>query len=203
MDKERVAVYIDGFNLYFGMTESYDDTKWLDVLALGNSFVKGNQFLVSCKYFTSRIANDPAKQKRQSTYLDALGTLDDIDIYYGQYNSNKAQCKRCHHVWYENKEKMTDVNIATEMLMDAMLDKFDVAILVSGDSDLVPPIKAIYEKLKKNVIVAFPPNRFSHSLKITANGSFLIGKNKLLACQLPSQVVTPKGFILSKPKEWS
>ena len=44
---------------------------------------------------------------------------------------------------------MTDVNIATQMIIDAYQDKYDTAMLISGDSDLVPPIKAINENFKK------------------------------------------------------
>ena len=52
---------------------------------------------------------------------------------------------------------MTDVNIATQILIDAYQDNFDMAMLISGDSDLVPPIKAVHELFpKKRVFVTFP-----------------------------------------------
>lgn len=40
------------------------------------------------------------------------------------------------------EEKMTDVNIAVELLGDAQDDAFDTAIIISGDSDLTPPVRA-------------------------------------------------------------
>ena len=55
----------------------------------------------------------------------------------------------CGNKWLAPKEKMTDVNIATEMLQDAFLDKYDMAMLISGDSDLIPPIRAIHNNFKK------------------------------------------------------
>jgi uncharacterized LabA/DUF88 family protein len=38
---------------------------------------------------------------------------------------------------------MTDVNIASRMLVDSFKDKFDTAFLISGDTDLIPPIREI------------------------------------------------------------
>ena len=52
---------------------------------------------------------------------------------------------------------MTDVNIATAMLTDAYRDRFDTALLVSADSDLVPPVRAARMRG-----VASLPNSFAH-----------------------------------------
>ena len=71
--KERVQVYVDGFNLYFGMLEAgYDYCKWLNLKLLATNLLKPNQELVCVKYFTSRVSNNPDKQKRQATYIEAL-----------------------------------------------------------------------------------------------------------------------------------
>lgn len=40
---------------------------------------------------------------------------------------------------------MTDVNIATQIIIDAYQNKYDMAMLISGDSDLDPPIKAVHK----------------------------------------------------------
>lgn len=200
--KERVIVYIDGFNLYFGMTSMYKDVKWLDVRALALSFLKEDQELVEVKYFTSRVANDPPKEKRQRTYLSAVESTE-TTIIYGHFKSNSKSCLRCGHSWADNEEKMTDVNIAVQMLADALEDKFDTAFLISGDSDLVPPITAVHRHYKgKRVIVGFPPNRHNNSVKNVARGSFIIGRSKLRQAQFPDSVTTENGFILIKPDKW-
>ena len=70
---ERVITYIDGFNLYFGMKAQYNNKYlWLDVEALSNSLLLPDQSLVATKYFTSMVTNQPDKEGRQRTYLDAL-----------------------------------------------------------------------------------------------------------------------------------
>jgi uncharacterized LabA/DUF88 family protein len=199
---ERVVVYIDGFNLYFGMTSSFPDIKWLDVELLAKNLLKSNQTLVSVKYFTSLVNHSPQKEKRQQSYLNALKTTD-VKIIYGHYKSKPKSCKSCGHSWSDNEEKMTDVNIAVHMVADAIDDLFDCAILISGDSDLVPPITLIHSKFKnKRVTVIFPPNRHNNSVKNVAKGAFILGKQKLKQSQFPDQIPLKNGFILQKPNEW-
>lgn len=200
--KERVIVYIDGFNLYFGMTSSYADIKWLNVELLAKNLLKSSQELFGVKYFTSMVSNNPPKEQRQRAYFSALETTS-VQIIYGHYKSKTKSCRRCGHIWNDNEEKMTDVNIAVEMLKDAMEDKFDMAMLISGDSDLVPPILAIHEKFpQKRVFVAFPPNRSNVSVKNIAKGSMIIGRKKLKDSQFPKQISLQTGYILNKPTEW-
>ena len=200
---ERVLVYIDGFNLYFGMVEAgFDHCRWLNVQRLAENLLKPTQQIVGVKYFTSRVSNNPSKQKRQSTYIEALETFD-VDVIYGHYQNNISDCKRCGHSWQDPKEKMTDVNIATNMIIDAYKDKYDMALLISGDSDLVPPIRAVHENFpKKNVFVAFPPKRHNVTVANAAKGSMIIGRKKLVDSQLPDSVSKRDGFILKKPSEW-
>lgn len=76
-------------------------------------------------------------------------------------------------------------------------------MLISGDSDLVPPIKAVHEIFKnKRVFVAFPTKRHNQSVAIVAKGSFTIGRKKLVDSQFTNSVQKKDGFILNKPKDW-
>ncbi|MCW2120451.1 hypothetical protein M2326_002769 [Flavobacterium sp. 7A] len=98
---------------------------------------------------------------------------------------------------------MTDVNIATQILIDAYQDNYDMAMLISGDSDLVPPMIAVHENFKdKRVFAAFPPRRHNQSVSIVAKGSLTIGRKKLVDSQFPLEVAKRDGFILSKPNDW-
>jgi uncharacterized LabA/DUF88 family protein len=201
--KERVIAYIDGFNLYFGMREAgLDNCRWLNVSKLVSSLLKSHQELVEIKYFTSRVSNSPDKQKRQSTYIDALESTK-IKIIYGNYQDNSTECKRCGHIWRTAKEKMTDVNIATAMMVDAFTDQYDMAMLISGDSDLTPPIKEVHRLFKnKRVFIAFPPKRHNNSMALVAKGSEIIGRKKLVDSQFTEEVESKTGYILRIPKEW-
>jgi len=200
---KRLNVYVDGFNLYFGMVDAgFTNCKWLDIQLLASNIKSNSHILNTTHYFTSRISNNPDKQKRQNIYLDALNSTS-ILITYGQFRNQPMECNLCSNSWYDSKEKMTDVNIATTMMIDAFKDKFDVAFLISGDSDLVPPIKAIKELFpQKEIWVVFPPTRESNELKKIASGSFVLGRRKLEISQLPEEVLSKHGVTLCKPSSW-
>lgn len=200
---ERVVVYIDGFNLYFGILDAgYRNSKWLDLDLLVKNLLQPKQDLQEIKYFTSRVSNNPDKQKRQSTYIEALETTG-IKIFYGHYQRDTVECNRCGNIWPKYNEKMTDVNIATQILIDAYQDKYDMAMLISGDSDLVPPIRAIHENFSnKRVFIAFPPKRHNNSVALVAKGSMIIGRKKLFESQFDNEVNKKDGYILKKPTEW-
>ena len=141
---KRVIAYVDGFNLYFGLkSKDWKRYYWLDVTKLATNLLKSNQSLQKTKYFTSRIIESPAKIKRQTTYIEALGTLDNIEIYYGKYQMNDRACTKCNQIQRIPFEKMTDVNIATELLSDVFQDQFDTALLISADSDLSAPLSKV------------------------------------------------------------
>jgi uncharacterized LabA/DUF88 family protein len=201
---ERVIVYIDGFNLYFGLkSKNWKRYYWLNLQKLASNLLKPNQTLVMTKYFTSRVSDPPSKVQRQGKFIEALETLDNFKIYYGHYLSNPKACRKCGNIESVPSEKMTDVNIAVEMLTDAFEDKFDIAMLVSADSDLIGPIKSVTRLFpKKKVVVAFPPDRFSFALKETSSGSFTIGRKKIAESIFPDEVKKKDGFILIKPDRW-
>ena len=100
-------------------------------------------------------------------------------------------------------KKMTDVNIATQLIIDAYQDKYDTAILVSGDSDLVPPIKAVHQNFPNKVVsVFFPPNRHNNTVADAAKGSQIIGRKKLIDSQFEESIKKRDGYILHKPADW-
>lgn len=201
----NVVVYIDGFNLYHGMKSKYKRKfYWLNVQELAESFLRNNQTLWKVKYFTAMIGNNPQKEIRQKTYISAIKTLSKIDLFYGKYQLNKHICPNCRFIEHIPSEKMTDVNIATQLLSDAFSNKFDIAILVSADSDLYGPINLVRQNFPdKKVIVAFPPNRVSFELKNIASAFFYISRRSLEKSQFPNQIVVNKGYIVNKPTSWT
>lgn len=204
---DRIIAYIDGFNLYFGLKEKgYRRYYWLNVQKLALMLLKNNQRLEYTKYFTSRVSSskkDPYKHKRQAIYLEAIETLDACCIYYGHYLSKKVTCHNCKYSWRTHEEKMTDVNMAVEMMADAFQSQFDTALIISGDSDLTGPVRTVRSLFpQKRVIVAFPPARHSKQLALAATASFTIGRKRISDSQFPDSVSKSDGFRLVKPKRW-
>ncbi len=137
-------------------------------------------------------------------FIEALETLQKIEIFYGKYQSNEIKCNVCGSTFNKSNEKMTDVNIAVEMMTDAFKNEFDTAILVSADSDLVGPIESIRKLFpQKKIIIAFPPSRMSNDLIKIASGYFTIGRKKFKDSIFPDEILKKDGHKLKKPNEWN
>ena len=200
----RIVAYIDGFNLYFGLrSKHWKRYYWLDLQLLVKNLLKADEDLILTKYFTSRISYPPDKEERQSRFIQALETLDNFKIFYGKYQLNPRRCNSCGYKDMVPNEKMTDVNIAVEMLSDAYQDNFDTALLMSADSDLSAAIRAIRNLFpEKRVIVAFPPQRYSAELVKHVHAYLTIGRANLAKSVFPNEVQKSDGFVLRCPVEW-
>ena len=166
--------------------------------------MKTDQSLIRTKYFTSRIAKPPDTVKHQNTYIEAIQTLSGVSIYFGHYLTNPRICRRCGFTYDVAQEKMTDVNIAVELLQDAFQNAFDTALLISADRDLIAPLSAVKRLFPdKRVVVACPPGRFSVNLCKAAHAYLKIGHGSIENSQFPQEVATRSGFLLRRPASWA
>lgn len=214
--KYRTFVYIDGHNLYNGIRRMYqsEDTSydperwrevlWLDILKLAESFLNPTQELIKVKYFTARVKRPKSKVKRQSNYLDVLYSLPKTQIIEGKFHDNNpVTCQHCGEVFYVSKEKQTDVNLTTELLVDAIEDNFDTAYLVTADSDYRAPLEYIKRKFPgKRICIEFVETNFSGTLKNLTYRTFIITRRRLLDCQLPDSITLPSGYVVHRPEKW-
>lgn len=198
----RAIVYIDGFNLYYGIRSLKKPAlKWMDVELLAKSFLNPSTNLEEVKYFTAMTTGNIEKEHRQKIYLDALKHhCPKLTIVEGHFLEKGTNCYKCGYYNRTYEEKKTDVNIACEMLADAYEDRLDIAFLVSGDSDLAPPVEKVMSR-GKAVIVASPPKRKSQELNQKATGTFNINTRRLKTCLLPAEISSKNGKI-SVPKVW-
>jgi uncharacterized LabA/DUF88 family protein len=201
---KRVIGYVDGFNLYYGLRDKkWQRFYWLNIQEMLRLLLRPGQTLVATKYFSTIIQQPADKNRRQVAFLDALNTLNDFSIFYGHYMSDTRQCVNCGYTYITHHEKMTDVNIAVEMLDDAFADRFDVALLVSADSDLVRAVEKVRKlSAAKRVLVAFPPKRHSADLAKVCDGPIHIAANVLGKSQFPAEVLTHGGHVTRRPIEW-
>ena len=201
----RVITYIDGYNLYHALIDKgWRRYLWLDLPKFSQRLLKFNQELVMTKYFTSRTTGGNAKRQRQTKYIEALKTLNYLEISEGRFQDEPEKCPRCKFIYTIPKEKKTDVSIAAEMLCDAFNNECEIAILVSADADLVPAIEAIKRHCQnKRVVVAIPPGKNCEELISVAHAYLRIGRNHFAQSQLPLRVEREDGFILECPVEWA
>ena len=100
------------------------------------------------------------------------------------------------------------MNIAVHMIKDAINDKCDRLIVISGDSDLVPAVKAV--KLiapTKKVIVYVPANNrirgAANELRNSSDRHKTLPNNLLSKAQFPDRLTDFNGGIIQIPMSWS
>jgi uncharacterized LabA/DUF88 family protein len=207
----KTIVYVDGFNLYYGALKGTAH-KWLNLMALCQFLLPKNQ-IVKIKYFTALVTarpSDPDQPNRQQVFFRALQTIPQLEIIHGHFLSHEIMMPLAHpipgglkHVQViKTEEKGSDVNIATHMINDGHKGRYQVAILISNDSDLVEPIKIIRQELKLPVGI-LNPSRYNQSFELQRNASFVkpIRSGVLSASQFPAQLIDATGTF-SKPASW-
>lgn len=152
LKKERVAVYIDGGNTYQRLKESQIPGSGLRFSYA--SFVKylvGKRDLVSKRYYIGVVKNfndtEKGKQmeKSQQKFLSGLES-EGFDIKRGRIMYDKSSIR----------EKGVDVKLAVDLVVGAVDDLYDSAIVVSSDTDLIPAIRyVISAKCKKIEYIGF------------------------------------------------
>lgn len=218
-------VYVDGFNLYYGCLQA-SPWKWLDLRALCERMLPQNR-IQAIKYFTAYIrprpGDDPRRPQRQLTYLRALATISGLEIHRGQFLSHdkRMPLKNPHpggprtvEVIY-TEEKGSDVNLATHLLIDGFRREYELAIVISNDSDLTYPISVVRNQLKLRVGVFAPvlspdprPGRTgapprSPSVQLGRAAHFIkpMAPDMLAASQFPPILTDSRGNI-TKPAGW-
>ncbi len=203
---QRVIGYIDGFNLYYGLRQrKWRQFYWIDPFALVASLLAPSQQLVGVKYFTARVRQPKAKRDRQSKYLDAIRDYSQAEIILGKYyRKPQQQCRSCGNTWSTFEEKMTDCAIASHMVADAFRDQFDTAVLVGGDTDLVPPVKMVRRWFpEKRIIGWFPPARKNQAVADVCHDEGHINGGHLALAVMPDTIEVAEGVHVERPPQWS
>ncbi|MFT5423476.1 MAG: uncharacterized LabA/DUF88 family protein [Phycisphaerales bacterium] len=223
--KLRVMAYIDGYNLYHGIKHAARSGEWpsryywLDIASLIQNRLHSGQELVSCKYYTG-IRPLPKKIKvslqeratrqesldRQRTYLAALRAQPLTSVYEHPFiEKDPLVCDRCCRTRMRYEEKQTDVHIGVDLVADAALNLFDLAWLVTADTDFVPAIRRVRtEWPDKEVGVMIPPGQLTAQALVNESTRKLTIKRKHLQLnQLPRRVETGDGRSVERPAEWS
>lgn len=215
MGMKRVIFYVDGFNFYYGLRRKKQVDKswrryyWIDVVKLFEQFIGSDQQLEKVIYFTASPL-DPEKSSRQSAFLNANSILhpDRFEVVRGKYINKTIICPRCHLSINRPEEKKTDVNLSVRMMSDCFNNKTDIVVLVSADTDLIPPIDFIMNNFpEKTVKVYFPPANHSFDINgyMKAHNSHVVRLEsntiKFNNAIMPD-VVTVSGRSYSIPERW-
>jgi uncharacterized LabA/DUF88 family protein len=213
---EITNVYVDAFNLYYGSLRGTAH-KWLNLRLFSElTFPLPRNQIATVRYFTARVKarpSDPDQPKRQEIYLRALRTLPNLTIHFGHYLESKVRMRLAAPPpsgpntveVIKTEEKGSDVNIASHLLLDAFRSRFDVAVVISNDSDLAEPIHLVRTELRRKVLVLMPCcNGGVPSIKLrsVASKALLVDPAKLAAAHFPHSLTDAAGATITKPASW-
>lgn len=170
---DRISVYIDGANFLYGLRSiksRYTNFKF-DFEKYVNDIV-GKRILIDVYYYDASLKSekDPELFKQQQIFFNRLNMIDKFHVII---------CRRQKSTKSDGtdsfKIKEDDIRLALDMFRDATKNKYDTALLISGDGDFVPAVE--YVKLEgKNVENYFFEGRVSYGLLNKCKVSYPIDK---------------------------
>ncbi len=208
----KTIVYVDGFNLYYALKRH--NAKWLDIESLCRRLLTENE-IVAIKYFTARVSSrvgDLDIHVRQNSYIRALSTNPKIEVIYGHFLTNDVwmvkssdrgrapdQINKVQVI--KTEEKGSDVNIASHLLLDGFQGKYEVAAVLTNDSDLKVPVGMVKNVLRKTVGVICPHEKPSKELVREASFFKTIKPQTFHDCQFPERI-NVEGRTIHRPEAW-
>jgi uncharacterized LabA/DUF88 family protein len=198
----RYCFYIDGFNVYYSLNNRrFRKYKWLNYQKVAESIIKTDDIINKIFYFTTFVQWKPDSVTRHKQYIKALRSVG-IETIHGRFMKKKVRCHICGKYYTTREEKQTDVNIALRLLSDAITDNYDRAVIVSGDTDLVPVIEAVHKiSPDKEIGVMFPLRRYNNSLEKAADFAITMREKMLNRCQFPDKIEVGRSTI-KRPDSW-
>lgn len=202
---KKVWMYVDGPNFYYSIKDTGTNIAlgWCDFRKLAEQhFLEEDSILERISYFTAPVGDlgwKDGEDQRQEKWITAVSTIKNLQTFRGYYMGDVPKNRR---------EKQTDVNIAIQLLLGALKeDGYDTAILVSGDTDLIPAVLAVQRETlhKKSVQIYVPLREPSHYWTDLAVTEGIVVKkitsDMLLDSRLPETISSRRGNV-NCPENW-
>ncbi len=151
--KQRTAVYIDGSNFYHYLKNKqigFHKGGFFDFEEFVSYLVGAGRECVSKRYYTGIFRNIDNSDK-------SISLVSGQQKFLAKLENAGFIIKRGNIMYDAGKprEKGTDVKIAVDLIVGAVDDEYDTAILISSDTDLIPALKYIRYKNKRIEYVGF------------------------------------------------
>jgi uncharacterized LabA/DUF88 family protein len=103
----------------------------------------------------------------------------------------------------KTEEKGSDVNLGVHLVRDAFTNKFDIAVVITNDTDLAEPLRIVSQESGKKLVLLSPVQRPAGSLtQILSGQPLFITASRLGSSQFPNPHVDKNGRQLNKPLDW-
>jgi len=156
----RVCVFIDGSNFYNACRQNLGRTD-VNLGAFAEMLVTPARTLVRTYYYNCPLPPDADEQQRKSQqrFFSALHRTPYLEVRLGKLVKREVVCRACGDRYARYQEKGVDMRIGVDMLSAASKGLYDVAILVTGDGDLVEAVKAVKDLGRHVELATFPIGR--------------------------------------------
>ena len=149
----RVMVFVDGSYFESQMRLLGTNLRW-DIDRLGPSLVGAtglpNATFEWLHYYGSyappgacRTPGDRRAREQKMLFLERLSHSRGVSVTAFERSLRAERCSSCSTEVVVPREKGVDVTLASDMLRLAWADAYGAAVLVSGDADLLPAVKAL------------------------------------------------------------
>lgn len=181
---DRALIFIDGSNFYYKLKEivfsTTDDLRLMnfDYQKFFKDLIKENT-LAGARYYIGSVKRQDGENKEKSEKLYA-----DQQKFIARLNQQGIVVVLGNLIQHPDKtfhEKGVDVRIAVEMIRLARQNDYDVAFLLSSDTDLVPAVEEVHVLGKKVYYVGFL-NGQSFGLTKLADYTILIRSEEIISC---------------------
>lgn len=174
-NKTRLAVFIDGSNLYFKL-------KSLEIKNLSRFNFRGlaewlarDRKIASIGYYIGAVKAKPDDAKGQKMRQAQINLFNFLGSKQQKITVHRGYLMKNEGVFHE---KGVDVKIATDLLVGAYENLYDEAIIISSDTDLIPAMEKIKQLGKKVEYIGFG-HQPSLALQTFATISRLLIKEEL------------------------
>jgi len=178
---ERVVIFIDGSNFYYGLKSVYGDSKEFsdfNFRKLGDILIEDRK-LIRIFYYNASLDFKEGQERywKQQRFFERLKNTEKLRLVLSKLQKRRIKGTE----EYYHRIKGDDVNLASEMIKGAYEGIFDTAILISGDGDFVPAVNIVQDKGKEVENIYFR-NSLSWHLKQTCDKSIKLTKEILDKC---------------------
>lgn len=168
---ERISIFVDGSNFYYSTAKKGKKVKFQKLI---NELV-GDRKLVNIYYYVAPldIKADAEKYWSHQRFLNVLRKIPKFKVILCTLKKIKAGEGSFVYV-----VKGDDVRLSNNLLMGAVEDLYDTAIVISGDEDFVDSVRIVRKKYNKKVGNAYFSKSSSSNLRKICD--FSINLNKIL-----------------------
>jgi hypothetical protein len=201
--------------------------RWLDLEKLISLHLPAGYEITTINFYTADIMASYIGDKGpilQQEYYKALGTsnkvriikgkfirnpiklpLDPIETYVGEDNKTKIRKVQVS----KTEEKQSDVNFAAHLVRDSFAPRearnyYDLAVIVTNDSDLLEPI-VIAKQMRKKILILCPHTHFCDTFRKHFKITELrrVQESHVKASQFPDKIIDAAGDVKAqRPLKW-